>query len=191
MIVVVFHPHAMSVFLNMPISLFYNQEVSGYSIENKSLKELADRVSGCEDNSICVHYIEEWLLSQFANSSSNTAYQIKRIDAAIRQICAVPQISVTELSSIACLSKKQFERLFSSFVGINPKEYARIVRFQKALEQMQHQAGKEINQAQIAYASGYADQSHFIREFKKFSGYTPMSLLKVSNPYSDLFTNPA
>lgn len=190
MIVVVFHPHAMSVFLNMPISLFYNQEVSGYSIENKSLKELADRVSGCEDNSICIHYIEEWLLSQFANGSSNTAYQIKRIDAAIRQICAVPQISVTELSSIACLSKKQFERLFSSFVGINPKEYARIVRFQKALEQMQHHFD-EINQAQIAYASGYADQSHFIREFKKFSGYTPMSLLKVSNPYSDLFTNPA
>lgn len=88
------------------------------------------------------------------------------------------------------LSKKQFERLFHSFVGINPKEYTRIVRFQKALAQMQHQAGKEINQAQIAYASGYADQSHFIRDFKKFCGYTPMSLLKVSNPYSDLFTNP-
>lgn len=50
---------------------------------------------------------------------------------------------------------------------------------------MQHQAGKEINQAQIAYASGYADQSHFIREFKKLCGYTPVSLLKVSNPYSD------
>jgi len=74
-------------------------------------------------------------------------------------------------------------------VGINPKEYTRIVRFQKALEQMQHQSG-EINQAQIAYASGYADQSHCIREFKKFSGYTPTSLLKVSNPYSDLFTSP-
>ncbi len=106
------------------------------------------------------------------------------------QIYITPQISVNELSSIACLSKKQFERLFHSFVGINPKEYTRIVRFQKALAQMQHQAGKEINQAQIAYASGYADQSHFIREFKKFCGYTPMSLLKVSNPYSDLFTNP-
>lgn len=189
MIVVVFHPHAMSMFLNMPISLFYNQEVSGYSIENKSLIELADRVSGCEDNTICVHYIEKWLLSQITSSSSNTAYQIERIDAAIRQICAVPQISVTELSSIASLSKKQFERLFNSFVGINPKEYARIVRFQKALKQMQHYSD-EINQAQIAYASGYADQSHFIREFKKFSGYTPMSLLKISNPYSDLFTTP-
>ena len=179
MIVVVFQPHAMSMFLNIPTSLFYNREVSGYDIENKSLNELATRIFDCENNSICISY-----------NLANTTYKVKRIDAAIQRIYITPQISVNELSSIACLSKKQFERLFHSFVGINPKEYTRIVRFQKALAQMQHQAGKEINQAQIAYASGYADQSHFIREFKKFCGYTPVSLLKVSNPYSDLFTNP-
>lgn len=190
MIVIVFQPHTMSMFLNIPTSLFYNQEVSGYSLENKKLNELAVRISGCEDNTICIRHIEDWLLSQFANHSSDATYNIRRMDAVIRQIYNSPQTSVTDLSSIACLSKKQFERLFHSFVGINPKEYTRIVRFQKALAQMQHQAGKEINQAQIAYASGYADQSHFIRDFKKFCGYTPMSLLKVSNPYSDLFTNP-
>ena len=190
MIVVVFHPHTMNALLNVPTSLFYDQEVSGYDIENKSLNELATRIFDCENNSICISYIEKWLLSQIADNLSNAAYKIGRIDAAIRQIYITPQISVTELSSIACLSKKQFERLFHSFVGINPKEYARIVRFQKALAQMQHQADKELNQAQIAYTSGYADQSHFIREFKRFCGYTPMSLLKVSNPYSDLFTTP-
>jgi AraC-like DNA-binding protein len=156
--------------------------VSGYSLENKSLNELATRIFDCENNSICISYIEKWLLSQIADNLADTTYRIKRIDAAIQRIYITPQISVNELSSIACLSKKQFERLFHSFVGINPKEYTRIVRF--------HQAGKELNQVQIAYASGYADQSHFIRDFKKFCGYTPMSLLKVSNPYSDLFTNP-
>ena len=83
----------------------------------------------------------------------------------------MPAISVTELASVACLSKKQFERLFNELVGANPKEYARVVRFQ--------------NQC------GYADQSHFIREFKQFSGYTPLSLLNVCKPYSDLFNNPA
>ncbi len=190
MIVVVFHPHAMSMFLNMPTSLFYNQEVSGYGLENRSLNELAARIFDCEDNSVCVSYIEKWLLSQIAGSSADTTYGIERIDAAIRRIYITPRISVNELSSIACLGKKQFERLFHSFVGVNPKEYTRIVRFQKALARMQRQAGKEINHAQIAYASGYADQSHFIREFKKFCGYTPMSLLKVSDPYSDLFTDP-
>ena len=190
MIVVVFHPHTMNLFLNLPTSLFYNQEVSGYDLENKKLNELAIRISGCEDNSFCINYIEKWLLSQMANSLSETSYNMKRINAAIQQIYRSPQTCITELSSITCLSKKQFERVFHSLVGMNPKEYARIVRFQKALAQMQHQASKEISQAQIAYASGYSDQSHFIREFKKFSGYTPISLLKVSNPYSDLFTNP-
>ena len=129
-------------------------------------------------------------MAQIADNLSDVAYKIRRIDATIRQIFICPQTSITELSGIACLSKKQFERSFNSFVGINPKEYTRIVRFQKALAQMQYQPGKEINQAQIAYTSGYADQSHFIREFKQFCGYTPMSLLKISNPYSDLFTNP-
>lgn len=189
MIVIVFQPHAMSTFLNVPTSLFYNQEVSGYRLENKSLNELDARISECEDNALCVNHIEKWLLSRIADNLSGATYNIKRINAAIKQIYIAPQTSVTELSSIACLSKKQFERLFNLLVGINPKEYTRIVRFQKALEQMQHQPG-EINQAQIACASGYADQSHFIREFKKFCGYTPMSLLKISNPYSDLFTHP-
>lgn len=190
MIVVVFQPHAMNMFLNTPTSLFYNQEISGYDLENKSLNELATRIFDCENNSICINYIEKWLVAQIADNSANATYRIERINAAIQQIYITPQISVNELSSIVCLSRKQFERLFHSFVGINPKEYTRIVRFQKALAQMQHQAGKELNQAQIAYAGGYADQSHFIREFKKFCGYTPLSLLKVSNPYSDLFSTP-
>ena len=189
MVVVVFQPHAMSTFLNVPTSLFYNQEVSGYDIESKNLNELAARIFDCEDNNRCINHIEEWLLSQITDTLSDATYKTKRITAAIKQIYIAPATPITELSSIACLSKKQFERLFNSLVGINPKEYTRIVRFQKALEQMQHQSG-EINQAQVAYASGYADQSHFIREFKKFSGYTPTSLLKVSNPYSDLFTSP-
>ena len=190
MIVVVFQPHALSTFLHVPASLFYNREVSGYSLENKSLNELDARISACGDNSLCVQHIEEWLLSRIAGDLSGAGCNMKRIDAAIKQIYMVPQTPVTGLASIACLSKKHFERLFNSLVGINPKEYIRIVRFQKALEQMQHQP-QEISQAQIAYASGYADQSHFIREFKRFSGYTPLSLLKkVSSPYSDLFTNP-
>lgn len=189
MIVVVFHPHTMSIFLDTPTSLFYNQEVSGYDIENQSLNELATRVFECEDNTLCINHIEEWLLSRIKGISSHAIYKSQRIDTTIKQIYVTPQISVTDLSSIACLSKKQFEREFQSHVGINPREYTRIVRFQKALAQMQYQPNGT-NQAQIAYASGYADQSHLIREFKRLCGYTPMSLLKIATPYSDLFTNP-
>lgn len=174
MIVVVFQPYAMSMFLNIPTSLFYNQEVSGYDLECRSLNELAIQISDCEDNSICINYIEKWLLSQITGSLLDTTYKIKRVDTAIRQIYIHPKISVTELSSIACLSKKQFERLFNSFVGINPKRIHLYRSFSKGfLAQMQYQPSEEINQAQIAYASGYADQSHFIREFKSSAAIRP------------------
>ena len=111
------------------------------------------------------------------------------MNAAIKQLCAAPYTLVTELSSNCCLGKKQFEREFYSYIGMNPKEYSRIVRFQKTLRQMQNQQGK-INQVDLAYSNGYSDQSHLIREFKKLCGYTPLTLLKVSTPYSDFFTTP-
>lgn len=191
MIVVVFQPHTMNLFLdNIPVSLFYNIEVSGYGLENKSLNELAAQMFDCEDNSVCIKYIERWLLSQISGSFSSAFYNLRRIDAVMREMLVHPQTTIAELSSIACLGKKQFERLFNSFVGINPKEYACIVRFQKALAYMQRLSGEELSFAQIAYASGFADQSHFIREFRRFCGYTPASLLKVADPYSDLFTSP-
>ena len=210
MIVVVFQPYTLKAFLNLPISLLHNQEVSGYDLEknlpisllhnqevsgydleNKYLKQLAAQIFNCENTNLCIAIIEQWLLSQIVDVlTSKTAYNIKRITAAIKRLFVMPAISVTELASIACLGKKQFERLFNELVGANPKEYARIVRFQKSLKLLQH-CSEDTNQAQLAYQCGYADQSHFIREFKQFSGYTPLSLLNVYEPYSDLFNNPA
>ena len=189
MIVVVFYPHTMNMFLNTPASSFYNQEISGYDIEDKHLNELAMQVFECEDNNLCVTLIEEWLLSRLSTKPYDTTYRVKRINAAIDKLCAAPHTLVTELSPICCLGKKQFEREFYLHVGMNPKEYSRIVRLQKALALLQ-QKRNYINHAQIAYASGYADQSHYIREFKRLSGYTPHSLLKITEPYSDLFTIP-
>ena len=189
MIVVVFHPQTMNMFLHSPASLFYNQEISGYDIEDRGLNVLAEQVFESKDNNVCINRIEEWLLARLACNFDHTDYRINRIHSAIKEICIHTQNSVTELSSTCCLSKKQFEREFSTLVGMNPKEYIRIVRLQKALALMQ-QKRNDINHTQIAYASGYADQSHYIREFKRLSGYTPHSLLKISEPYSDLFTMP-
>ena len=191
MIVVVFQPYVLKAFLNLPISLLHNQEISGYDLENKNLKQLAAQIFDCENTNLCINLIEQWLLSQIADVlTSKTAYNIKRMTAAIKRLFVMPAISVTELASITCLSKKQFERLFNELVGANPKEYARVVRFQKSLKLLQH-CSEDTNQVQLAYQCGYADQSHFIREFKLFSGYTPLSLLNVCEPYSDLFNNPA
>ena len=87
---------------------------------------------------------------------------------------------------IACLSEKQFSRVFSDNIGLSPKEFSRIIRIQRALSILQNLP--RINFAQLAYDCGYTDQSHMIKEFKQFSGYTPKEFLSLYNPFSDYFS---
>ena len=133
MIVVVFKPYGLGPLLNIPASLFYNQEVSGYDIDDIGLRKLDERISGCEDSADCIKLIDNWLLSRLTKQAYG---QTQRIQAVVQRMLAAPESTVTDLAAIACLGKKQFERLFRSHVGINPKEYSRIVRFQKALAMM-------------------------------------------------------
>lgn len=182
MIVAVFFPHTISLFLDTPPSSFYNLEISGYDIKSRQLNELAMRVFECENAIECISIIEEWLMTKIRQSLN-----LERVQYSINQLLNNPTIPINCLSDSVCLSRKQYQRIFLEHVGMNPKEYARIVRFQKAIFMMQH---GDRNFAGIAASCGYADQSHFIREFKLLSGHTPKTLLQYCNPYSDLFTNP-
>jgi AraC-like DNA-binding protein len=56
-------------------------------------------------------------------------------------------------------------------VGVTPKRYCRILRFQRAL--VGAHRGKRVDWAQLAVECGYWDQAHFIHEFRLFSGLTP------------------
>ena len=183
MIVAVFYPHTIGMFIDTPPSAFYNLEISGYDIENRQLNEFAQSIFDCENSKGSIDILENFLMSNIRPSLN-----ISRIGKAVVTLLRTPATSVNALASGACLSKRQYERVFRETVGMNPKEYARIVRFQKALWLMQK---GENNYAGIAAECGYSDQSHFIRNFRELSSYTPETLIKQCAPYSDLFTNPA
>ena len=102
MIVVVFYPHTINMFLNTPVSAFYNKEISGYDIDDKQLNELAKQVFECADNGLCINFIEKWLLSRLSIRSNDTIFRIERMNAAIEQLCVAPQTFVTKLSSNCC-----------------------------------------------------------------------------------------
>lgn len=184
MIVAVFRPHTVGMFIGVPPSLFYNREISGYDVESKELDKLAARIFEDEDNGRCVRTVEHWLLTRLHEA---TAPDFSRMCTAVRRLMEAPSTTVGQLADIACLGKKQFERVFFRSVGMKPKEYARVVRFQKTLWMMQN--GRRAD-AGMAYTNGYADQAHMIREFKLFSGFTPRRLRDGCLPHSDLFACP-
>lgn len=81
-------------------------------------------------------------------------------------------ISVHQLASAAAVSPRHLERLFRERVGIPPKLFLRIVRFQEVLRAARH--GKpDPGWADVAVTHGFYDQAHFINDFKAFVGRTP------------------
>jgi AraC-like DNA-binding protein len=83
-------------------------------------------------------------------------------------------ISVSGLAKQANLSNRQLERRFLDTVGMTPKRFCRIRRFQRVLQAMEAPGAKW---ADAAVECGYYDQAHLIRDFRRFSGLTPACLL--------------
>lgn len=79
--------------------------------------------------------------------------------------------SVSAVTDAIGLSPKRFIERFKTEVGLTPKRYCRILRFQQALA-LAHK-DKAVDWVGVALDCGYSDQSHFIHDFRSFAGLTP------------------
>lgn len=89
------------------------------------------------------------------------------------------------LASHACFSRKQYERMFTENIGLTPKQFMRVVRFQYAI--YRRSADKNLTLTSLAYECGYYDQSHMINEFREFSGVAPREFFASCEAMSDYF----
>lgn len=80
------------------------------------------------------------------------------------------------LARHANISPRQFRRRCLEESGLTPKHLSRVLRFRHAC-QIARAAGRRLDWAVIALDAGYYDQSHFIRDFREFTGRTPMAVL--------------
>jgi AraC-like DNA-binding protein len=112
--------------------------------------------------------LEQFLLARLQPTQSHHP----AVDYALRAWQRAPlEQPVAELAAQGGYSTRHFIQLFREQVGMTPKRYCRVQRFQAALDQMRQ--GKPIEWADLALACGYYDQAHFINDFKAFSGFTP------------------
>ena len=83
------------------------------------------------------------------------------------------QLVIGELYDELHLTERTFERRFFTAVGVTAKQFAKIIQFQQSLEQITVKDYSKLSD--IVYANGFADQSHFIKVFKAFTGKTPLA----------------
>ena len=114
------------------------------------------------------------VLTDFLRPRLLSPSQPSQLDAALN-LCLTcqGQLTVTALAHHAASTERSLRRAFGSQLGMSPKHFLRIIRFQAAL---QH-GPSHTNHALLASHYGYADQSHLSREIKILSGDTPSTLL--------------
>jgi AraC-like DNA-binding protein len=84
--------------------------------------------------------------------------------------------TIAEVSGRVGLSQKSFIDHFREEVGLTPKLFCRVRRFQRAIQSIAQ--GRTVEWAGVAADCGYFDQAHFIHDFKAFSGLSPTAYLR-------------
>ncbi|WP_052273154.1 helix-turn-helix domain-containing protein [Flavihumibacter solisilvae] len=89
------------------------------------------------------------------------------------------KISVRELTETLHMTERTLQRNFIEHVGIPPKKFAKIIQFHSSFNQVTAESYSRLTD--IVFENGFADQSHFIRDFKKFTGLRPNEM-QVKKP---------
>ena len=114
--------------------------------------------------------------------------RIRKVIAACDE--AKGNISAAEMASIACLGERQFLRVFRNYVGIPPKQFVRLRRFHRTIQDMQQQAaqGKSIDLLVTVLRHGYYDLSHAALEFQQMGCVSPGQFRMLGIPLTEDFS---
>ena len=182
---IVFQPQGLMKFFSMPMNETFNQNVALKCIDKTLEKELFQKIQDAETFDKRVEHVNAHFIKLLTKNHAN--FEFQRMSHIVNVIkTSKGLIDVDSLSSEACLSRKQFERIFSKYIGSSPKQYLKTVRLQLSLHLRNLNSNK--NLTQLAYDCGYYDQSHFINDFKTQTGYTPRKYFENNDSFSDFFT---
>ena len=165
-----FYPHTASVFLNTDISLFNNQVTNLIDVAGKPAHSLHAKLLDTTSLNERIKLLEEFLLNRLSlfekkmdriTLVNNVMKELKRGDFFD---------NIENVASRYGLTSRYLQKIFLQYTGLTPKLYSKITRFQNSLQLV---AKKNLTLTSIAYECGYFDQSHFIREFRSFTGFTP------------------
>ena len=162
-----FHPYGAAAVLGHP-----QHELAGLTLGidavSSPLRRALERVQDCGGLARAAELVQHVLLR-----CCNPAAIDPRVRFAVGAIDrSFGMVSIDRVARAAGVTRRHLERRFLDSVGVTPKRLARVARFQRALRLLQRE-GSVGSGAETAAACGYADQSHFIRDFRQFAGCSP------------------
>ena len=132
--------------------------------------------------------LDAFFLGRLPLRENSNYARIRKVIAACDE--AKGNISAAEMASIACLGERQFLRVFRNYVGIPPKQFVRLRRFHRTIQDMQQQAaqGKSIDLLATVLRHGYYDLSHAALEFQQMGCVSPGQFRMLGIPLTEDFS---
>ncbi len=158
---VVFRPGGLGPWLRERADLFYEQSLSLSDLW--PMASVRERLLEQATPEGTLRVLDEALCEQAsARERRNHVRQALRL---------LRSLGVRETADELGISERRLHLVFSEDVGLSPKQWSRVQRFQRAVRALHN--GVEMKWAELAFSCGYADQAHFSRDFRSFSGMDP------------------
>lgn len=155
-------------FLATPMQELTDQSLDATCLFGKAVQELHQDLLSCRHLPAGLSLLDNFFLQRLRHPTERhrlTSYLVQQI---IRQ---KGQLKIAGLISKFGISARQIDRLFQAHVGLSPKYFARIVRFNHCIYLQKTTPFDKLTD--LAYTNGYFDQMHFIKEVKFFTHQTP------------------
>lgn len=174
---IIFRPNGFHKIFNKLPNEITDKIVWSEDVFNADIKLLHEQFYEAEGNAtVMAELANSWLLG-YLKKHRRIDYKDRITSTANLITNNMGLINIDSLASYACMSVRNFERAFVYETGMSPKQLCCIARFNYALELKQKYP--LMKWGSIAHQSGYFDQMHFIKDFKRFCGITPSSLLNA------------
>jgi len=170
-LLVIFNEGGISAFSRIPAHELFGLTVSSENLfPSKELNEILERLAEARTNRERIDIIEAVLQRKLIDNKANPLiYEAIRI---IRQHSGI--IRIKDLAASLHISQDPFEKKFRALVGSTPKQYASIIRLRNLIKN--YPSYSSLTAA--SYEAGYFDQSHFIKDFRLFTGQAPRDFFK-------------
>jgi AraC-like DNA-binding protein len=165
---IVFRPGALFRLTGIPSHEITNQSLDAETVFPSYIKEVNEQLFHSPDFKTMIQVVEKFLIKAAAKQQK----EVHRLDQVSNQVLTMKEVvSVDWMAKESYLSNRQLERKFLDRMGVTPKYFSRLVRFENAFRMKNQFPDKDW--LSIAIHCGYHDYQHLVKEYQEFTGKTP------------------
>ncbi|MEO9964999.1 MAG: AraC family transcriptional regulator [Reichenbachiella sp.] len=172
MFVIQFKPFGAYPFFHFPLEELTGKVVPAETVLGNEILALRESLYNTDENSDKFQLAEKWLLDRF-DEQKRPSKDLLDVASKLQEVSAA---GINDAMTSYPNTQKHLIDQCKKYLGLTPKYFHRIIRFNEMLVLLKEQ--KKIQWSQVAYQCGYSDQSHFIKEFKHFSGFNPQEFIE-------------